>query len=98
MAYQIIWTSEADNDLYAIIDYLKLNWSDLSAEKFVNRIMKKIERIAEMPYVPRYTLQPNVQMIKLDRKNILFYKIENNQIVLLSIYPYKKDIKKSKYY
>lgn len=98
MAYQIIWTSEADNDLYAIIDYLKLNWSDLSAEKFVNRIMKKIERIAEMPYVPRYTSQLNVQMIKLDRKNILFYKIENNQIVLLIIYPYKKDIKKSKYY
>ena len=98
MAYQLIWTSEADNDLYAIIDYLNLNWSDLSAEKFVNRIMKKIERIAEMPYVPRYTSQPNVQMIKLDRKNALFYRIENNQIVLLSIYPYKKDIKKSKYY
>lgn len=51
-----------------------------------------------MPYEPRFTFQPNIQLIKLDRKNALFFTIENNNLVLLSIYPYKKDITKSKYY
>lgn len=98
MAYQIIWTAEADKDFYCIIHYLKENWSDYSAAKFAERIMKKLERIATMPYEPRFTSQPNIQMIKLDRKNVLFFTIENNDMVLLSIYPYKKDITKSKYY
>jgi hypothetical protein len=60
--------------------------------------MKKLERIATMPYQPRFTSQSGVQMIKLDKKNVLFFTIENNDLVLLSIYPYKKDITKSKYY
>jgi plasmid stabilization system protein ParE len=98
MAYQIIWTAEADNDFHSIIHYLQQNWSDYSAEKFVARTIKKIERIAGMPYEPKLTSQPGVQMIKLDKKNVLFFTIKNNHIVLLSIYPYKKDIRKSKYY
>ena len=98
MAYQIIWTAQADKDFYSIIHYLKENWSDYSAEKFAERIMKKLERIAAMPYAPRFTSQPNIQLINLDRKNVLFFTIENNDLVLLSIYPYKKDITKSQYY
>lgn len=61
MAYQIIWTAEADNDFYSIT-------------------------------------HPAIQIIKLDKKNVLFFTIENNSMILLSIYPYKKDIAKSKYY
>ena len=98
MAYQIVWTVEADNDFYAIIRYLKENWSDFTAENFAAKTMVKIERIAVMPYIPRFTSQSNVQIIKLDKKNVLFFTIENNNMVLLSIYPYKKDIKRSKYY
>lgn len=81
-----------------IIKYLRDNWSDFSAENFAVKTLMKIERIARMPYEPRFTSQPNVQIIKLDKKNVLFFTIENNTMVLLSIYPYKKDIKRSKYY
>jgi plasmid stabilization system protein ParE len=98
MAYQIIWTAEADDDFRSIIFYLKEHWSDYSAEKFAERTMKRLERIATMRYVPKFTSKPNVQMIKLDKKNVLFFTIDNNHLVLLSIYPYKKDIMKSKYY
>ena len=60
--------------------------------------MKKLERIAAIPYEPRFNSQPNIQIIKLDRKNVLFFTIENNDMILLGIYPYKKDIAKSKYH
>lgn len=98
MAYQIVWTAEADRDFYSIINYLQQSWSEQSAEKFATRTFKKLERIARQSYVARFTSQPNIQMIKLDKKNVLFFTVENNYLILLSIYPYKKDITKSRYY
>src|SRR5690606_35882176 len=98
MAYQIVWTAEADTDFHSIINYLKQNWSEHSAEKFAIRTFKRLERIAHALYVPRFTSRPNIQMIGLDKKNVLFFTIEENYLVLLSIYPYKRDITKSKYY
>ena len=53
MAYQIIWTAEADDDFRSIVFYLKENWSVNSAEKFAIRTMKRLERIAEMRYEPK---------------------------------------------
>jgi plasmid stabilization system protein ParE len=73
MAYQIIWTAEADDDFRSIFFYLKENWSVNSAEKFGTCTMKRLERIAEMRYEPKFTSKPGVQMIKLDRKNVLFF-------------------------
>lgn len=98
MAYEIVWTAEADKDFHSILFYLRENWGDSSAGKFVLRTMKWLERIASLPYVPRFTSKPNVQIIKLDKKNVLFFTIEGNDMVLLSIYPYKKDITRSRYY
>ena len=98
MAYQLIWTAEADSDFHSIMHYLRENWSVYSAQKFAERTIKKLDKIAAIPYQPKFTSQPTVQMIKLDRKNVLFFTVENNNIILLSIYPYKKDITKSSHY
>ena len=98
MAFQIIWIAEADNDFHSLISYLRENWSDLVAERFVKKTICKLEKIAGMPYVPSFTSKPNVQMIRLDRKNVVFFTIEKDHMILLSIYPYKKDISKSRYY
>ena len=57
-----------------------------------------MDQIASMPNIPRTTSKANIHMIQLDRKNVVFFSIENQNIILLSIYPYKKDITKSKFY
>src|ERR1044071_2733602 len=98
MAYDLVWTSEAEDDFKAIILYLKENWSTQSANKFISLTYKRLERLAAMPSIAPPTSHPSVYMYKLDRKNVLFFLIEDNYVVLLSIYPYKKDITKSKYY
>ena len=51
-----------------------------------------------MPTAARPTTQELIYMHKLDRKNVLFFSLEETYLILLSIYPYKKDITKSKYY
>ncbi|MEO6734132.1 MAG: type II toxin-antitoxin system RelE/ParE family toxin [Ferruginibacter sp.] len=56
MAYQIIWTAEADADFHSIIIYLKEHWSGSSTEKFADKTMSKLEKLADVPYViPRFT-------------------------------------------
>jgi plasmid stabilization system protein ParE len=98
MAYEIIWTAEASTDLLAIANYLKDNWSQTSADKFIENVIARIEKLSKMPSLARSTKKENHFMYKLDKKNVLFFSKDNNKIILLSIYPYKKDITKSKYY
>jgi plasmid stabilization system protein ParE len=37
MAFEIVWTAEADNDFRQIVKYLKEEWSQQVAEKFILR-------------------------------------------------------------
>ncbi len=78
--------------------YLKDTWSDQSAKKFIARSYRRLEKLAVMPTAARSTSQQLIYMYKLDRKNVLFFSLEDNYLILLSIFPYKKDISKSRYY
>lgn len=98
MAYQVIWTAEAAKDLFNTANYLRENWSENSAQKFLNNVTRKIEKLLQMPSLGRATTKKDHYMFKLDRKNVLFFEIDDNYLVLLSIYPYKKDITKSEHY
>lgn len=51
-----------------------------------------------MPTLARPLSQQLIHMYKLDRKNVLFFSLEENYLILLSIHPYKRDITRSKYY
>lgn len=97
MAYELVWSAEAEEDFKKIILYLKEVWSVQSSEKFVKQTYRKLERLCAMP-IGRRTSKDAIYIYKLDRKNALFFTLENNYLILLSIYPYKKDISKSRYY
>jgi len=97
MAYKLVWTAEAEDDFKNIVFYLKETWSVQSSEKFVTRTFRRLEKLAEMPAVARATSQQSIYIYKLDRKNAVFFALENDYLILLSIYPYKKDILRSKY-
>lgn len=98
MAYEIIWSPEAETDFQNILLYLKENWSLQSAEKFAANTFKKLEKLSLMPSLARPTSKAIIYIYKLDKKNALFFSMENNHLILLSIFPYKKDITRSKYY
>lgn len=98
MAYHLVWTDEAENDFKNIILYLKENWSIQSSQKFVDRTYKELEKLLAMPTIARATSKQVIFLYRLDRKNALFFSLEENYLIILSIYPYKKDITRSKYY
>ncbi|GEO08946.1 type II toxin-antitoxin system RelE/ParE family toxin [Segetibacter aerophilus] len=98
MAFEIVWSAEADNDLRQIVKSLKEEWSQQVAEKFILRSYNKLERLAAIPSLGRPTSKTAVYIYKLDRKNAVFFSLEGKHLVLLSIYAYSKDIKKSRFY
>ena len=98
MGYKIIWTLEAENDFKQIVGYLTENWSEQSASKFINNVFKKLDYLILMPSSIRTTENQTIRMYNLDRHNVLFFTIEDDLIILLSIYPYKRDTTRSKYY
>jgi plasmid stabilization system protein ParE len=49
MAYQLVWSSVAEDDFKKIILYLKETWSIQSSEKFITQTYKRLERLAAMP-------------------------------------------------
>ncbi|MDQ2719170.1 MAG: type II toxin-antitoxin system RelE/ParE family toxin [Bacteroidota bacterium] len=98
MAYQLVWSAEAEDDFKKIVLFIKDTWSIQSSKKFIANTNRKIEQLARMPTTARRTNQQFVYMHRLDRKNALFFSLEGNYLILLSIYPYKKDITKSKYF
>lgn len=74
MAYKIVWSTEAENDFLSIFNYLKENWSLLSAQKFAENTFKRLDKIATTVYYqPRATSKSSIQIIKLDKKNVLFF-------------------------
>ena len=90
MAYKIIWNSEADADFKSIIIYLKTSGLMLLVKNL--QTIRKLEKLTSVPYVPGFTSKPNIQIVKWDRKNVLFFSVEIDSMILLGIYPYKKDI------
>jgi len=70
MAYQLVWTAEAENDFKNIILYLKENWSIQSAQKFVNQTYKELEKLLITYF---YLTKSNNVAVKTPRS--LFLKI-----------------------
>ena len=67
MAYQLVWSAEAEDDFKTIVLYLKETWSVQSSEKFIARTYR-LEKLKEMPTAARPTSQQLIYMCKLDRK------------------------------
>ncbi len=98
MGYKIVWTKEAEEDFKHVVEYITENWSEQSAERFRNNVFKKLDYLILMPSSIRTTEKNTIRMYNLDKQNVLFFAIKDDLIVLLSIYPYKRDTTRSKYY
>ena len=53
MAYEIVWTENAKEDLELIYDYLVRKWSERIAEKFLVKVLARLELIETFPFSGR---------------------------------------------
>lgn len=64
MAYELVWTAEAEDELKAIVLYLKENWSIQSVNKFLSSTFSRLEKLVAMPSVAHPTSQQSGYMHK----------------------------------
>jgi len=50
MAYQVIWSDEAQNEIRAILTYLMDTWNDKIAENFSRQIGEVAELLTKQPF------------------------------------------------
>ena len=92
MAKQIIWTEKATEDFYQIIIWLEIKWSLKVADDFSRIAERKIELLSHFPEIgPRSEKNPRRRKFTLTKHNILIYTIEEENLVLLSIFDTRQD-------
>jgi plasmid stabilization system protein ParE len=83
MAYQIIWTENAETDLQALLDY----WSESGAiqigYKFLDNLYQKIELLAAMPLIGVSSAKiSNVHRLVLTYHQVLYYHINEETLTV----------------
>jgi plasmid stabilization system protein ParE len=95
--YQIIWSSEANQNLANILNYLLNNWNEKVAKNFLDNVDKKLIAISYQPFVGVASEKDeSVRSVLLSKHNRL-YSIYNNTIELLCILDTRQNPNKNSY-
>jgi addiction module RelE/StbE family toxin len=87
MAYTIVWTANAKEDLQQIISYLKTNWSEAVAEQFVETVLHKVCLLENQPFIGiASTKEKTVRKLLISKHIALFYKVSEPNIILLDFF------------
>ena len=92
MAFRIVWSNAANQDIRSITKRIKLNWSQKSAEKFQFVLFKKVDTLLPNPERGRASQKaPQYRLLKIDKHNFLIYEIVEDEIHIHNVLPYKMD-------
>ncbi|MCL6257849.1 type II toxin-antitoxin system RelE/ParE family toxin [Aquiflexum sp. TKW24L] len=85
MKFHVFWTKEAEVSLGEIILYLEKEWSEKEIVNFLDRIEKVIALIKMSPELFPLSPTKGVRKAVIKKHSSLYYKIDKNQIIILSI-------------
>jgi hypothetical protein len=93
MVYEVVYTPQFENDFMKLMDFLIENWSEDIAKQFGNKLDNLIKTLSKMPFIGKKSLQnPLVRGITVTDKNILYYTIMDEQIILISLVDTRQNI------
>ncbi len=86
MEYSIVWTTTAEADFDAIIEYISTSQNHERAIDFVRLVYSKIDLIAKMPFIGIESQQiKTIRRILISKNYSLLYQINNEQVLLIRI-------------
>jgi len=98
MAKEIKWTKTAAKNFDKVIDYLENNWSEKIVSNFVTRTFDLLDLLAELPEIGE--LQDKKRQIRgmlITKHNKLFYRIDNDTLIVLRIFDTRQNPKKLRF-
>jgi plasmid stabilization system protein ParE len=95
MALKIRWTTRADIKLDQLIIYLESEWGDNVVKAFMRKLYDFLEILSEFAEIGSMQYpEKKIRGFALTKQVTIFYKIDDNQIVLLDIFDNRSDPKK----
>ncbi|MBZ0202635.1 MAG: type II toxin-antitoxin system RelE/ParE family toxin [Ignavibacteria bacterium] len=97
MVSEIKFSSKAERDFVSIIEYLENNWSLTEIRRFNKIFKKRIQTIKLFPYsYPSLSNRNNIRKCVLMKQITLYYRINENEIIILSLYDSRQNPSKLK--
>jgi plasmid stabilization system protein ParE len=87
MAKTIVWNRKASIKFNEIIEYLQEEWGDNVTKNFVIKAFRLIDIISQNPEIG--TIENKEKQIRgfvLTKHNTIFYRVDNDKIILLSFF------------
>jgi plasmid stabilization system protein ParE len=98
MAKTIIWNRRASNSFNAIIKYLQQEWGEKVTQDFVIRAYQIIELLAANPQMGLVEhREKEIRGFVITKHNTLFYRIEENRLILLNFFDNRQHPQKKSY-
>ena len=95
MALEIIWSRRALKDFHQVLHYLEHHWGENIARAFVHRTEDILHKISENPELFKETIKKlQLREAIITKHNLMIYKLESNQVILLSIFDTRQHPKK----
>ena len=96
MVYKVKWSKKASFHFDQVIDYLRENWSEKSAEKFTEKLLKKIYSLREMPKIGKI-YKGQIRELVIVKQCSVFYELRGDIIVILTVFDNRQDPQKKKF-
>jgi plasmid stabilization system protein ParE len=95
MALDIRWTTRADVKLDHLIIYLESEWGKSVVNAFMKKLYDFLEILSEFPEIGSMQYpEKNIRGFSLTKQISIFYKIDENQIILLDLFDNRSDPKR----
>lgn len=84
----IVWSEKAEKDFDKILGYLESEWGKQSVENFTKLTEDLLMHISNSPemFPSAYSKKKNIRRALITPHNRLYYRIDKNQILLLTIF------------
>ena len=83
----VVWTAFSEISLLQIVEYIENDFGDLVAEKYYFKVLETVDDIQINPELfPIYQENTATRKAVINKKTILYYKITDQDILLLAFY------------
>jgi len=98
MALEIYWTRRADEKFDRILEYLSAEWGEKVTSAFVKKVYDFLDVLIDFPEIGSLeNAEKNIRGFVIVKQITVFYKVNDNKIILLNFFDTRKSDNKIKY-
>lgn len=95
--YKILWTDNALNELQKTVEYLEEYWTEKELRILATNLEKTLNLISNNPYLFQASeFKTDVRRAVVLKLNTLFYRVNENNVEILSFFSNRQNPKKIK--